>query len=354
MKENNVTIDDWDWCIDDESRLVPWFRIFREVEEKFTVKSDDTTCIFKVKDSSQRSYLVKHFSPNSIKEHLIAFFSSKAQNIYDSSQLLHRCGIPCAEYPGWAKNGTESMVLSVEIPDTVTALEYWFRTVTHNSALRREFVSNLAKLVTSCAAASLSLPKLSLEHILVENNGSAMYIVNPHDVDRMEGGLSAAARVRLLSPFLELRGEVSPENISIALLEAGFCDNSMDVTEIIHEEIDKIEEEIEDGSWPDFAEHVLNGESGPLCRVIQNGDDILRVRNTIWYSEMPVPDDSNSIAETIGEDDAERIWIDSFKAQLLRHHCPRIPLSWEQKADGHNIIRYASTYDDILACGFNQ
>ena len=48
----NVSIDDWDWCIDDESRLDPWFRIYREVEEKFTVKADETTRVFHVQDSN--------------------------------------------------------------------------------------------------------------------------------------------------------------------------------------------------------------------------------------------------------------------------------------------------------------
>ena len=117
----NVSIDDWDWCIDDESRLDPWFHIYREVEEKFTIKSDDTARLFHVQDSRQRSYFVKHIFPNSIREHLIAFFSSKAKNIFESSRLLLNEEIPCAEYPGWAKNGTESMLLSQEIPDTIPA-----------------------------------------------------------------------------------------------------------------------------------------------------------------------------------------------------------------------------------------
>ena len=86
----NVSIDEWDWCIDDESRLEPWFRIYREVEEKFTVKADETTRVFRVQDSSQRCYFVKHITPNSIREHLIAFFSSKARNIFEASQELRR------------------------------------------------------------------------------------------------------------------------------------------------------------------------------------------------------------------------------------------------------------------------
>ena len=350
----NVTIDDWDWCTDDESRLEPWFRIFREVEEKFTVKSDETTHVFKVSDAAQRSYFVKHITPSSIREHLIAFFSSKVKNIYESSRLLRELELPCAEYPAWGRNGTESMILSVEIPETETALEYWFRTAAQNSAKRREFVSVLAGLVADCAAASVTMPDFSLDNILVKKDGSAMFLVNPLDAERIEGGLSPEDRLPYLNPFIELRGEVSQENISIALHEAGFSGNSMDVSEILRERIDAFEEEIEDGSWPDFAAHVLDGEGGALYRTVQKENSLLRVRNTIWRTPLPEPDDSNSTEESVSDEQAEEIWVDSFKAQLLRYHCARIPLSWEQFEDGRNLIRYATVYDDIFACGFDQ
>lgn len=354
MKENNVTIDDWDWCIDDGARLIPWFSVFRELEHEHAIKSTEETCLFRVGDAQKHTYLVKHFYPNSLADHLIAFFSAKAKNVYDSAIVLHSCGIPCADYPGWAKNGTESMTITEEIPDTETALEYWFHEVTHNTALRREFVTNLAKLVMTFVNASVTADTLSLEHILIGKNGMGMYVLNPHNAEKKEGGLSPEERMELLAPFMELRGEISSENIAIALLEAGFCDNSLDVTEMIHDKMEKLENDINEGAWPEFAAHVLAGESGPLCRVIHDGENELRIRNTIWYSELPVPDDNNSTAEDVCEEDAEKIWIDSFKAQLLRHHCPRIPLSWERRADGHNILRYANSYDDILACGFNQ
>ena len=350
----NVTIDDWDWCIDDESRLEPWFRIYREMEEKFTVKADEMTRVFKVQDSSGRSYLVKHVMPNSIREHLIAFFSSKARNIYESSKILRAAGIPCVEYSGWAKDGTDSMLLSVEIPETVSALEYWFRICVQNSSRRQAFVTSLAELISDCVVSSILIPELSLENFLVKEDGSEIFFINPLNVEKTEGALSAEERMPYLHPFLELRGEISAEPISIALHEAGFAGSSMDMSETIHELTDKFEEQIEDGSWPDEAAHVLTGEAGPLYRIVQKENSILRIRNTIWYAPMPEPDDSNSQLENVPQESAEEIWINSFKMQLLRFHCSRVPLSWEQFEDGRNIIRYATTYPALHACGFNQ
>ena len=350
----NVSIDDWDWCIDDESRLEPWFRIYREVEEKFTVKCDDTTRVFCVQDSSHRCYFVKHIMPNSIREHLMAFFSSKARNIFESSRLLRELDIPCVEYPAWGKNGTESMIMSLEIPDTESALEYWFRTSAQNSSKRREFISVLAELTARCAAAALIFPQISLDNILVKKDGSAMFIVNPLDVEKADDGLSPEERLSYLNPFIELRGEISMENISIALHEAGFSGNSMDVSQLLHEQVDALEEKVEDGVWPDFAAHVLDGEAGPLYRIVQKENSLLRIRNTVWRMPLPEPDDTNSTSEDLPDEEAEKIWVDSFKALLLRYHCSRFPLSWEKFEDGRNIIRYATVYDDIFACGFNQ
>lgn len=350
----NVSIDDWDWCIDDESRLEPWFRIYREVEDKFTVKADDTTKVFRVRDSEQRSYYVKHITPNTIREHLIAFFSSKVKNIFESAQILHSRNIPCANYPAWAKNGTDSMLISEEIPDTESALEYWFRTAAQDSAKRREFISVLADLISNCAAAAVVMPQISLDHILVKKDGSAMFIVNPLDVEKKDDALSTDEKLPYLTPFIELRGETPQEDIAIALHEAGFSGNSIDTAELLHEQINKLEEEIENDSWPDYAAHVLDGEPGALYRTVQKENSILRIRNTIWYAPIPEPDDSNSTVETTSDEAAEKIWIDSFKAQLLRYHCRKIPLSWEQFEDGRNLIRYAAAYDEIYACGFNQ
>lgn len=356
MKESNVTIDEWDWCIDDESRLSPWFRIFRDVEKTFAIKASDSTYMFKVEDLQKRRYVVKHFFPDSLADHVVAFFSAKAKNVYRSALLLHEAGVPCAEYPGWAKNGTESMLLSEELPDTISALEYWFKVAVHDSALRREFITKLSALIMAFISNSVRIRNFSLEHILVRSNGSGMYILNPHDAEYLEHGFTDEDRLELLDPILELRGEIPLETAVIALLEASFTDNAQELSDILHNRIIALEEPLKEGIFPEWANHVNHEESGMLCRVLRDEETgtVLRVRNTIWYQEIPTPDDSNSTAEDLSEENAREIWLDSFKAQLLRNHLARVPLSWETHPDGRNVIRYASNYDDILYCGFNQ
>lgn len=354
MKDNTVTFGEWEWCIDDESRLVPWFNIYPEVEEKYAVRTTESARLFKVQDSQKRSYYVKHETPNSIREHLIAWFSSHARDLYESAEVLKNAGIPCAEYPGWGKSGTESMILSVEIPDTVNALEYWFRIAPHNGALRREFLSNLSDLIGLYAKNSIAQSALTLENILVRNNGSEMFVINPEGAEKQSEGLSRQEKIDLLKPFVEMRGEISSDSATIAILESGIAEDSLDASDLWHDAIDKEETDIEENYWPENSDKVILDDSGPLCRIIRNGEDVTYVRNTIWHAERPLPDDSNSIAEEVSEEEAEKIWMDSFKAQLLRQQYPRVPLSWERHADGTSIIRYAATMESILESGFDQ
>ena len=354
MKDNTVTVGEWEWCIDDETRLVPWFNIYPEVEEKYTLRAAESTRLFKVQDSQKRSYYVKHDTPSSIKEHLLAWFSSRARNLYESAQLLREAGIPCAEYPAWGKSGTESMILSVEIPDTVNALEYWFRIVPHNSALRREFLSNLSDLIGLYARKNIVQEDLTLENILVRSNGSEMFVINPAEAEKREEELSRQEKIALLRPFVEMRGEISSDSATIAILESGIAEDSLDASDLWHEAVDKEEKDIEENYWPENSDKVILDDSGPLCRIVRDGENVIHVRNTIWHTELPLPDDSTSIAEEMSEEEAEKVWMDSFRAQLLRRQFPRIPLSWERREDGTSIVRFAATVDGILDSGFDQ
>ena len=246
------------------------------------------------------------------------------------------------------------MILSVEIPDTVNALEYWFRIAPHNGALRREFLSNLSDLIGLYAKNSIAQSALTLENILVRNNGSEMFVINPEGAEKQSEGLSRQEKIDLLKPFVEMRGEISSDSATIAILESGIAEDSLDASDLWHDAIDKEETDIEENYWPENSDKVILDDSGPLCRIIRNGEDVTYVRNTIWHAERPLPDDSNSIAEEVSEEEAEKIWMDSFKAQLLRQQYPRVPLSWERHADGTSIIRYAATMESILESGFDQ
>ena len=137
-------------------------------------------------------------------------------------------------------------------------------------------------------------------------------------------------------------------------MESGIAEDSLDASDLWHEAVDKEEKDIEENYWPENSDKVILDASGPLCRIVRDGENVIHVRNTIWHTELPLPDDSTSIAEEMSEEEAEKVWMDSFRAQLLRRQFPRIPLSWERREDGTSIVRFAATVDGILDSGFDQ
>ena len=342
MKEDPlITVDDWDWCIDDPSRLEPWFSIRNDAEEKFLLYRDGVSAVFKTSDASGRSYYVRHDVPDSLAGHVKALFGSRAKDLYDASGILADHKIPCVQYPGWGKCGTESMILSEELPDAVTALEYWFRLVPHNHVLRLEFLSKLADLIGLLCSNALALREFSLRNILVRGNGSEMLVVDVSSVEERET-LSREEKLVLLRPFAEMRGELSADDATVAILDSGLAADSQEASELWDDAVDNLEEYINNDLWPQVEETILAGESTPYCRIVplENGG-VLHVRNTIWNEELPVPDDTNSYAEELPGEDASKVWLNGIKALLARDHLQKLPLSWEHYEDDRkDVIRY--------------
>ena len=341
MKENHVTIDEWDWYIDDPTRLEPWFRIREDAEEKFLLYRDGALAVFKTADTAGRNYFVHHEVPDSLAKQVKALFGSRAKGLFTAATLLSDHGIPSVQYPGWGKNGTESMIISQDLPDAVTALEYWFNAVPHNHVLRLEFLSKLSGLIGLFYTSSLALRDFSLRNILVRNNGSEMLVVDLCNVEEREGVLTREEKLILLRPFAEMRGELSADDATVAILDSGLAADSQEASELWDEVVDAMEEYIQNELWPAVEENILTAHSTLYCRLIPQEDSILHVRNTIWHKECPIPDDSNSYAEELPSDEAQRLWLNGIKAELTRDHLQKVPVSWEHFEDERkDIIRF--------------
>lgn len=343
MKENFTKVDEWDWIIDDPDRLEPWFRIRKDAEEKFLLYRDGVFTVFKTADTSGKSYYVHHETPDSLAKHVKALFGSRAKDLYAASAILSACNIPVVPYPGWGKCGTESMIISEELPDAMTALEYWFRIVPHNHVLRLEFLSRLSGLIGLLHSAKLSLRDFSLRNILVKNNGKEMLLVDVCHVEEKETLLTREEKLILLRPFAEMRGELSADDATIAILDSGLAADSQEASELWDEVVDAMEEYIKNDLWPRVEEDILTAQSSLYCRTLPPGENggTVYLRNTIWHKERPLPDDLNSYAEELPSEEAQRIWLAGIKAELTRDHLQKIPVSWEHfENEKQDVIRY--------------
>ena len=341
MKDDFITVDEWDWIIDDPARLEPWFSIREDAEEKFLLYRDGCLAAFKTADTSGRSYYVHHETPDSFAKHVKALFGSKAKDLYSSAEILKAHNIPSVQYPGWGKCGTESMIISEEVPDAVNALEYWFSIVPHNHVLRLEFLSKLSELIGTLCNNTLVLRDFSLRNILVRNNGSEMLIVDASHVEERENALSREEKLLLLRPFAEMRGELSADDATIAILDSGVVTDSQEASELWDEVVDAQEEYINNDLWPQIEAHLLSEAPTLFYRCIPMEGGMKYVRNSLWYKERPLPDDTNSYAEELPEEEAKKIWLNAIKAQLTRDPVSREPLVWEHYEDDRkDIIRY--------------
>lgn len=341
MNEAQITIDGWDWYIDDPLRLEPWFSIREDAEEKFLLYRDGVFTVFKTADAAGRNYYVHHEVPDSLAKQVKALFGSRAKDLFTASGVLNSHNIPSVQYPGWGKCGTESMIISEELPDAMTALEYWFNIVPHNHVLRLEFLAKLSSLIGLFYSNNLAVKDFSLRKILVRNNGSEMLVVDLNHVEERASLLTKEEKLYLLRPFAEMRGELSADDAIVAILDSGLAGDSQEASVLWDEIVDAMEEYIHNDLWPKLEVDLLSGDSTLYCRTLPGENSILHVRNSIWHKERVLPDDSNSYAEELSEEEAKKIWLAGIKAEITRDHLQKNPVSWEHFEDGRkDVIRY--------------
>lgn len=344
MKENCINVDDWEWCIDDPSRLEPWFSVYRDVEEKFLVSRRGSVVLFKVTDAAAGSYFVRHEIPDGLTENLKAWFRSKARSMYESSIALAQHNIPCVKCPGWGKYGTESMLLSENFADSVSALEYWYRVVPGNNVLRLEFLAKLSELLGKYYKASIVQSDLSLEHILVKEDGSEMAVLQAGKVEERSSALDKEDKIAIIRPFVEMRGELNADNATIAILNSGIAADSHEAGELWDEAVDIYEQYIEEDLWPRISEAVQSCEENPYCRFVFHESGFTCVRNTLWYTHTELSDELNSHSEELPYEEAKKIFLHSVKARLLREPVQKLPIVWEHyEGEKNDIIRYADS-----------
>ena len=355
MKEITTTVDDWDWCIDDVSRLEPWFSVYKDLEEKFLVSRHGSVALFKVSDVAGKSYFVRHETPDGLTENLKAWFRSKARSLYEASLLLEQHGIPAVKCAGWAKCGTESMLLSEEYPDSMSALEYWYRIVPDNNVLRLEFLSKLSELLGRYYKAGIVQDDLSLEHILVKEDGSEMAVLQAGKVEECAGGLDRDEKISIIRPFAEMRGELTADNATIWILNSGIAADSQEAGELWDEAVAAYEQYIEEDLWPGIEEAIQCCEENPYCRFIFREDGFTCVRNTLWHAPVELSSDGNSHAEEVPREEAGKIFLNSIKARILREPVQKLPVVWvHYEGEKNDIIRYADSSEADYSGNFME
>ncbi|MDD3119734.1 MAG: hypothetical protein PHQ27_11185, partial [Victivallales bacterium] len=145
------------------------------------------------------------------------------------------------------------------------------------------------------------------------------------------------------------------ETIIACLLESGLAENR-ERAERDWQSAVALEERAIERDWPRRQQQILSGNSKFCHRVRIGGRDYF-LRQTAFYrpifqySHFRVPEHLGAGKE-YSRPEAQNIWLDSFYAQLRHESRPQVPLIWELRPQGDDLIYYAVGKEEKRLCGF--
>lgn len=321
----------WKWRIESEDMLDPWFEHFPEYEA-LPVKRNAVRSVFRVTDAAGREYFVKHDSPKGVSASFKALFRCKAKKEFLSCRLLHALSIPCVDCVGWGRRFPEGMLLSRALENSVTVLEYWFRSAAWDPVKKKAFLQELAGFIRRFVDARIIHRDFHAGNVMYCLSTGRMCLVDPYGVRQSGKPLEREHLRSLMNLFVHFRGELTiPEIREFACL-AGLAENPEDAMALWNETV-VIEEEKIRKQWKKRVRQILSGSSKFAQETIgEDGSRIFR-RNSLWYTPPPQTEDLKSLLSSLKavqmeHSQAQLVWLDSFLAQLMRKRIDEIPQAW--------------------------
>eukprot|EP00828_Plagiopyla_frontata_P025129 TRINITY_DN32105_c0_g1_i1.p1 TRINITY_DN32105_c0_g1~~TRINITY_DN32105_c0_g1_i1.p1 ORF type:complete len:215 (+),score=14.16 TRINITY_DN32105_c0_g1_i1:47-691(+) len=155
---------------------------------------------------------------------------------------------------------------------------------------------------------------------------------------------SCAKRLDLCKVFVDFRGELSEHEIEKLMIGSGIAGTGKEARELWFKAVELEEREVYNG-WTKRCTQILSGKS-KFCTMIVSGGREFFIRHSVCYESPPGMEDFKSEMLGSGREystaEAEKLWLESFKRQLLRQHQDDLPLAWERDG-GKSVLYYAYT-----------
>ncbi|MFZ2658094.1 MAG: hypothetical protein WAX69_24390 [Victivallales bacterium] len=340
-KFQEIKVNGWDWSITDPSILAPWFDSWKEFAKKNMVKSSRVRAVFKVENNGA-AYYVKYNYPVSLTSKIRSSFVPKSKSEFNSSVLLHEHGIPSIEICGWAKRGSESMLIAKELEHSVNARTYWFTEACATEKLKDRFLDSFSEFFRRFMSSGVYHPDFHLGNIMVRKDDMSFFLVDPYGVEKKKKMLDSQffKMVRIIGAF---RGEINDREAGEILLKARLA-KDFQAADAVWYRILAAEAAEVDKLWDKRRLQILAGK-GSYSRVfksclgqgmsIRNSmDGQAMIDNRILMDEKF---DEKYENERMSESEAESLWLKSFKLQFHRlvHH---MPLAWIKINDAESIL----------------
>lgn len=350
MKTN---INNWEWEIEDPGFLEYWFSDWESLKDNNPVKSNPEREVFII-EVQGRKYYVKYSHPTSLLQKTRAKIIPKAASEFNAAKLLENSGIATARVIGWAKKGSESMLVTEAITGAADARKYWFSIDYHDFERRKVFLNSMTNFLRVFLAAGFYHPDFHLGNLLVteNNNKIKLTLIDPYGLTDVNS-LSGKKSFEMLCIIGALRGEINDETgkdlvkvINPELSEEEAAETWQKI--IIAESMKTIK------LWEKRQDRIL---SDPRYSQILNEDNMkVRIRKDLAGNPVIHLQSTDEISQYENEydlkkmtpEEAEKAWLFSFKAEFHRIPEER-PIAWITRENQPECLLYEKEKKTVLS-----
>lgn len=334
----------WEWHLDNPAILGTWFHSWKHIAKKTMVKSSRVRAVFKV-EADKAVYYVKYNYPLSISSKIHSSFIPKSKSEFYSSLLLEERGISVVEICGWGRRGTESMLITKELEDSVNAKTFWFSEEHMNShQIKNTFVDNLSDFLRKFMASSIYHPDFHIGNLLIRKKDLNFVLVDTHGIEKKKK-LRDSQHFRMVRVIGALRGELSDREAGELILKSRLAKDFAAADDLWYRILEAEAAEIEK-IWDKRAKKILAG-TGIYCRVFKTAEGHgMSIRYSI--AGQSLIDNNvyrqNKLEEVyepvnLSESEARKLWLSSFRLQF--HRIPhKMPIAWIRKEQSKSVLLY--------------
>lgn len=297
------------------------------------VKHNGQRSVWRVTTGSGECYYVKLDEAGTLSGIFKGLFRSKSASEYLSYQRLKSLSIPCPEHVALLRRFWDSGIVTKELDSFVTSTEFWYTAAFESFEKRRKFISNLSNLCGALLTGMVRHPDFHAGNLMVNVKDCSLSLIDLYGIETVSAKESEmeflSRRNGILHIFSDFADYLDHDELVEAIGNVLYEDSTILSGEILLRARRNITSQ-----WPKRESQILSGDS-KFCRT---ENDII-IRSTPWYSPCRFSF-SEVIATELPHSEARKIWIDSFRKQLIKLKNENAPLGWKRGSDGIDTLYF--------------
>ncbi|HPN85372.1 MAG TPA: lipopolysaccharide kinase InaA family protein [Victivallales bacterium] len=270
----------------------------QQLLSSFTKNPDGVSKL--IKTNSVRSvwstgtYFIKYNHPVRKFDKLRFMLCPKAKSEYKSLQMLEQKGVESVQVLGWAKNKSQSILITKNLDRFTNARSFWFSKASSEAKLKKAFLSALAKFAELLIEKKIRHKDLHLGNLLFNPEMTKFAIVDAYGIGTKKS-LSEADKFNIGQILGSLRGEINDKEASEFLIESKIVTDLYEAqllwTKILQFEAKGIHKRWENQSCKIFSEskfcfmHKLKNET-VLIRKSLTGESLANIEDISGREEI--------------------------------------------------------------------